>query len=202
MTSPAAYQRGDRVALVRTGDPYTRLRPGDQGIVTGWDPRHGQLDVEWDSGSTLSMLPGEGDRVRLLARAAGGGGAGPEVPEDPEAGEPALEWKQDITDPATGLSRLLSDKCATCILRAGDKMHLGPERLRAIIDGALAAGSFVVCHDTLTYGSNPGFGPAICRGFYEAYAARSPALILLSAFRRLTEVEPPPPDGLPEGEGR
>jgi hypothetical protein len=38
---------------------------------------------------------------------------------------------------------------------------------------------------------NPGFGPAICRGFFDAYAARSRALVLLSAFRRLTEVEPP-----------
>ena len=40
---------------------------------------------------------------------------------------------QDITDPATGGSRLLSERCATCILAAGDRMHLGPERLRAVI---------------------------------------------------------------------
>src|SRR6266702_2196818 len=77
---------------------------------------------------------------------------------------------QDITDPATGGSRLLSQRCSTCILRAGDPMYLGPpERLRAVID-ALAAGTFVVCHDTLTYGDYPGYGPAICRGFFEAYA--------------------------------
>jgi hypothetical protein len=36
--------------------------------------------------------------------------------------------------------------------RHGDPMHLGPERLREIIGHALTAGSFVVCHDTLTYG--------------------------------------------------
>ena len=35
---PAPYQRGDRVALVRTNDPDTRLRPGDEGTVTRWDP--------------------------------------------------------------------------------------------------------------------------------------------------------------------
>jgi hypothetical protein len=29
---------------------------------------------------------------------------------------------------------------------AGDKMNLGPERLRAIIAETLAAGTFVVCH--------------------------------------------------------
>ena len=43
MTSPAPYQPGDRIALVRTDDPGTRLRPGDQGTVTRWDPRHGQF---------------------------------------------------------------------------------------------------------------------------------------------------------------
>jgi hypothetical protein len=70
-------------------------------------------------------------------------------------------------------------------------MHLGPERLRAIIGHALAAGTFVVCHDTLTYGAFPDYGPAICRGFFSAYADRSPALILLRAFQRLVEVRPP-----------
>jgi hypothetical protein len=37
------YQRGDRIALEYTADPHTRLRPGDEGTVTSYDPRHGQL---------------------------------------------------------------------------------------------------------------------------------------------------------------
>jgi len=36
------------------------------GTVTGYDPRHGQLSVRWDSGSTLTMLLPGGDRVRLI----------------------------------------------------------------------------------------------------------------------------------------
>jgi uncharacterized protein DUF4314 len=68
------FQRGDRVALERTGDPYTRLRPGDEGTVTRYDPGPGQLDVRWDSGSTLSMLLHDGDRVRLTAPVPGGAG--------------------------------------------------------------------------------------------------------------------------------
>ena len=60
------YQRGDRIALEYTGDPHTRLQPGDEGTVTGYDPRHGQLSVRWDSGSTLAMLLLDGDRVRLI----------------------------------------------------------------------------------------------------------------------------------------
>jgi Domain of unknown function (DUF4314) len=78
MTSPIAYQRGDRIVLVHTGDPHTRLRPGDQGTVTRWDPAHGQLDIRWDSGSTLAMLLADGDRVRLITPAAGTGETGTE----------------------------------------------------------------------------------------------------------------------------
>lgn len=102
--------------------------------------------------------------------------------------------RQDITDPATGLSRLLAERCSTCILRHGDKMHLGAEHTAAFVRQALDAGSYVVCHQTLTYGDHPDFGPAICRGFFDAYATRSLALRLLQAFSRLTEVEPPRPE--------
>ena len=69
-------QRGDRVALEHTDDPHTRLRPGDKGTVTRFDPRSGQLDVRWDSGSTLSMLLNNGDRVRLVTPAPADGQTG------------------------------------------------------------------------------------------------------------------------------
>jgi hypothetical protein len=70
-------------------------------------------------------------------------------------------------------------------------MHLGPERTAAIIRRALAAGSYVVCRDALTHGDHPDYGPAICRGFFDAYQDRSPALLILRASRRLAEVPPP-----------
>ena len=112
-------------------------------------------------------------------------------PEDPGDGEHPPDWRQDITDPATGLSRLLSERCPTCILRPGDPMHLGPERTAAFIRQVLDAGSYVICHDTLTYGDFPDYGPAICRGFFDGYRDRTPALLILQAGRRLTEVPPP-----------
>jgi hypothetical protein len=71
------FQRGDRVALEHTDDPHTRLRPGDEGTVTRYAPGLGQLDVRWDSGSTLSMLLDEGDRVRLITPAPGKAGKEP-----------------------------------------------------------------------------------------------------------------------------
>lgn len=59
------YRRGTRVVLEYTGDEHTRLKPGDEGTVSGYDSKHGQLFVRWDSGSTLSMLLNDGDRVRV-----------------------------------------------------------------------------------------------------------------------------------------
>ena len=84
-----SWQPGDRVALVRTGDPGTRLRPGDQGTVTWWHHEQDQLLIDWDSGSRLIMLPGDGDEVRLVSRPAAGGGTAPEGPHgDPAASTP------------------------------------------------------------------------------------------------------------------
>ena len=79
-------------------------------------------------------------------------------PENPGDGEAAPDWRQDISDPGSGLSRLLSERCPTCILCPGDPMYLGPERTAAFIRHALDAGSYVVCHETLTSGDFPGYG--------------------------------------------
>ncbi|MFI7208062.1 DUF4314 domain-containing protein [Micromonospora aurantiaca (nom. illeg.)] len=58
-----SYQPGQRVALVHTSDPHTRLRPGDTGTVRRHDQRHHTVDIAWDSGSTLSMCLDDGDRI-------------------------------------------------------------------------------------------------------------------------------------------
>ncbi|MEW2081053.1 DUF4314 domain-containing protein [Streptomyces sp. NPDC005283] len=58
------YKRGDRIALVHTTDPHTNLTEGDEGTVKRFDANLAQLGVNWDSGSTLSMLLDDGDEVR------------------------------------------------------------------------------------------------------------------------------------------
>jgi hypothetical protein len=65
---PMTYLPGERVVLVRTSDPYTRLIPGTMGTVARYDAQHGQLAVHWDDGSTLAMLLSlsDGDQVRPL----------------------------------------------------------------------------------------------------------------------------------------
>jgi len=49
---------GDRVVLVATTDPWTRLRPGAVGTV-GFVDSLGTVHVDWDSGSRLGLVPGE-----------------------------------------------------------------------------------------------------------------------------------------------
>ena len=50
---------GDRIKLVTTDDPYTRLKSGDEGTVTFVGPEQDggiQIGVKWDMESRLSMI--------------------------------------------------------------------------------------------------------------------------------------------------
>ena len=58
------YPKGTRVELVSTTDPYTRLKPGVQGTVSSVDDI-GTIHINWDSGSSLGMVPGE-DVIRKI----------------------------------------------------------------------------------------------------------------------------------------
>lgn len=49
---------GTRVKLIKMDDPYTHLKPGDWGTVQGVDDA-GQIMMKWDSGGSLSLIPGE-----------------------------------------------------------------------------------------------------------------------------------------------
>lgn len=58
------YPSGTRVELVQMNDPYTKLRPGDQGTVKFVDDT-GTIFCSWDIGSSLGIVYGE-DKVRKL----------------------------------------------------------------------------------------------------------------------------------------
>ncbi len=77
------YQPGQRIALVHTSDPYTRLRPGDTGTVRRHDQQRNIVEVTWDSGSTLSMCLDDGDRIAPATTTA--------PPTDEPVGD-AAEW--------------------------------------------------------------------------------------------------------------
>jgi len=52
------YPQGTRVALVSMSDPYSRLKPGDEGYVSGIDDT-GTIFVDWDNGEGLGIIYGE-----------------------------------------------------------------------------------------------------------------------------------------------
>ena len=56
--------KGKRVELISTSDPYTNLRKGDRGTIDFVDDM-GTLHVTWDNGSTLGLVPGE-DHYRII----------------------------------------------------------------------------------------------------------------------------------------
>lgn len=58
------YPKGTRVELVSMNDPYTKLKPGDQGTVDFIDSI-GTIFVQWDCGSGLGVAYGE-DCVKKL----------------------------------------------------------------------------------------------------------------------------------------
>lgn len=51
------YPLGTRVCLISMDDPYTSLKQGDMGNITGIDDL-GTLQMLWDNGSTLGLIPG------------------------------------------------------------------------------------------------------------------------------------------------
>ena len=58
------YLEGTRVKLIRMDDPYSRLKPGDEGSVIGVDDI-GTIHVKWDNGSMLGVVFGE-DRCEKI----------------------------------------------------------------------------------------------------------------------------------------
>ncbi|SVB19785.1 uncharacterized protein METZ01_LOCUS172639 [marine metagenome] len=57
-------EKGDRIRLVYTADPYTDLVRGCEGVVRRIDAV-GTVHVKWDSGSRLGLVPGLDEFVIL-----------------------------------------------------------------------------------------------------------------------------------------
>lgn len=91
---------------------------------------------------------------------------------------------------------VLSERCATCVFRPGDPMHLRPGRLRELIRDNLAAGALLVCHET-TYGQTE--EEAMCRGFWDRFREQTNVWRVMERVARLSgkpwwrEVSPPTP---------
>jgi hypothetical protein len=59
--------KGKKVELIYTSDPYTKLKPGDKGT---YQYSYKNLDriqhsIQWDNGSSLSLISGE-DQFKFI----------------------------------------------------------------------------------------------------------------------------------------
>ena len=61
----ARFKIGSRVELISMSDPYTKLKPGDQGIVTFVDDC-GSVFCAWSNGEGLAAIYGE-DQIKLIS---------------------------------------------------------------------------------------------------------------------------------------
>ncbi len=81
-----------------------------------------------------------------------------------------------------GKVHVKAGRCATCIFRPGNKMRLGPRRVRGMVLTATREDTAIICHDTLGTDRQ-----AVCRGFFNGY--RTTPLVMaklmgLIRFRR------------------
>jgi len=60
------YPKGTLVELVSMDDPYSRLKPGDRGVVDHVDDT-GTVFVRWDNGSGLGIVYGE-DKIQIVEK--------------------------------------------------------------------------------------------------------------------------------------
>ena len=59
-----SYPPGTRVMLLNMNDPYSPVESGMRGTVQGVDDA-GQILMKWDTGRSLSIIPGEDSFRRL-----------------------------------------------------------------------------------------------------------------------------------------
>ncbi|MFJ2112317.1 hypothetical protein ACIOEX_10545 [Streptomyces sp. NPDC087850] len=97
-----------------------------------------------------------------------------------------------IIDAESKRLRVMADKCATCVFRPGNLMALEPGVLARIVNQNNERGAWLTCHATLPYGANPGFGQAVCHGYFIAHKKNSQGLQLAERLIGFHEVDPPP----------
>lgn len=101
---------------------------------------------------------------------------------------------EEISNGPNGRPQLCADQCATCIGRSGNLMKLRPGRLKGMVNGALQSGGLIICHETLTYGQNPGQGRAACRWFYDQFGHLSNIIRISERLGGFDEIELPAED--------
>jgi hypothetical protein len=110
------------------------------------------------------------------------------VDEDDDHG-----WGEVNVSHDDGRMRLLSEMCSTCVFRPegrGRLFAITNERVRQLIQEALANDRYIVCHSTLPGVPPKGYRPAVCRGFADRYSTNP--LRIMGRLGGIVEVDPPP----------
>jgi len=84
-----------------------------------------------------------------------------------------------------GKVHVMAEKCVTCIFRPGNLMHLPPGQVKQMVDESIADEAGITCHKTI-YGQAE--QEATCRGFFDSYSERVPALYLAQRMGIIEEV--------------
>lgn len=77
-------------------------------------------------------------------------------------------------------------KCATCIYRPGNLMHLSSGRKEQMEADSVEMGGVITCHKTI---SGEKIGPAVCRGYFDTQKRNVFLLTLAERMEILKEVD-------------
>ncbi|EFL19936.1 hypothetical protein [Streptomyces sp. C] len=94
-----------------------------------------------------------------------------------------------VTDTAAGRIRVISDRCATCDFRPGNRGNLAPGQLAALVRDCLADEGHIVCHES---GPDRSTQPsAVCAGFAAHPDAGRSLALRIAALGHLQWQDPP-----------
>lgn len=80
---------------------------------------------------------------------------------------------------------VLSRKCATCIFRPGNLMHLPEGKVEELVQGCIDDDTVIPCHETLD-------GPrSVCRGLWDKHRRDIVILRTAQAFEVVAYDDPP-----------
>ena len=96
----------------------------------------------------------------------------------------------NVLDPQTGLPRVLSRRCETCIFWTDGRALVSRERRDELAQAAVENDSWVICHSTLP-NRVPAGEQAICRGFWGKHKNDTLGCRLATMLGGPVKVEPP-----------
>jgi hypothetical protein len=105
-------------------------------------------------------------------------------PEQPDGDDPHVAPHGPFRD---GRVWVLSEKCATCIFRPGNRMHLAPGRVRQMVAACIEQDTVISCHETYDGARS------VCRGLYDVHRRDITIMRMAAAFDILS-FDPPPAD--------